>query len=285
MRPCSSNRARDESPNFSPQAEADVRQSLVEHLQRSPRLAGLNRSRWWLDGLRQAAQLLANYTLTGIWKLLQRWGLRYKRGRTYVHSPDPLYNLKMAYLDAARAQSQGRPEHTVLLYMDEFTYMRRASVARAYAGRGAVQAKANTGYKTNTSCRIAACLNHVSGRVVAVQRRRFDRNTLLRFFRQVERSYPNAERIFIALDNWPPHFHPDIHFGLANSKITLLRLPTYAPWTNPIEKLWLRLNQQLLHLHPFVDDWPALKRSVQAWLEQWATGSLDLLRFVGLSPY
>jgi transposase len=35
------------------------------------------------------------------------------------------------------------------------------------------------------------------------------------------------------------------------TQIGLLRLPTYVPWTNPIEKLWQRLKQEVLHQHDF----------------------------------
>jgi len=33
--------------------------------------------------------------------------------------------------------------------------------------------------------------------------------------------------------------------------ITLVYLPTYAPWLNPIEKLWRKAYQEVLHLHRF----------------------------------
>jgi transposase len=42
--------------------------------------------------------------------------------------------------------------------------------------------------------------------------------------------------------------------ALAPSKIVLVPLPTYAPWTNPVEKVWRKLCQEVLHLHEFVDE-------------------------------
>jgi transposase len=64
--------------------------------------------------------------------------------------------------------------------------------------------------------------------------------------------------------------------------VRLLRLPTYAPWTNPIEKVWRKLKQEVLHQHDFGDDWAGLQQAVQGWLA-WAAPA-DLLRYTGLRP-
>jgi len=257
---------------------------LLNMVQCCPRLAGLERSRWWLDGLRQAISWLRTCSLAGVSKLLRRLGIVYKRGREYVHSPDPDYKLKLAYLAAARAQVHARPQHQVMLYLDEMTYTRRPSVGYDYAPRRSKRPLARLGWGTNCQRRIAGALDVETGRFITWQRSRFDRRNLLAFFRALQAAYPYAERIFLVLDNWPVHFHPDILLALANSNITLLRLPTYAPWTNPVEQVWRRLRQEVLHLHDFLEDWSALQTMVQRWLDQWRDGSLALLHYVGLLP-
>ena len=50
-------------------------------------------------------------------------------------------------------------------------------------------------------------------------------------------------------------------------KRTVVFLPTYAPWTNPIEKLWRKLKQEVLHLHRYEDDWEGLKNRVACYLD------------------
>lgn len=253
-------------------------------MHRTPRLLGLPRSRWWLAGLRQSIAAFATLSLGAICKWLRRWHLRYKRGRQALHSPDPDYDLKLSYIQTAFHQAQQQPGKVVVLYMDEFTYYRRPSLARAYATQGHHQARVAGGYRTNRYRRIASCLNALNGATFSWQRASFKVATLLRFYRAVEAAYPDAERIFIVLDNWSPHFHPTILLALQSSRVTLLRLPTYAPWTNPVEKVWLRLNQELLHLHDFADDWAGLQAAVESWLVQWQPPSPDLLHSVGLSP-
>ena len=94
--------------------------------------------------------------------------------------------------------------------------------------------------------------------------------------------YPKAEHISIALDKWPVHFQPDVLAALQKSKIPLLFLPTYAPWLNPIEKVWRKLKQELLHLHRYRGRWTELQERVEAWLVQYDRPAPDLLSSVGL---
>ena len=51
---------------------------------------------------------------------------------------------------------------------------------------------------------------------------------------------------------------------------------------NPIEKLWRKLRQEVTLLHRWADDLTALRTQVDHFLEQFAHGSVALLRYVGL---
>jgi hypothetical protein len=73
---------------------------LTETVHQSPACFGLARSRWSRDGLRQAVPWLAPLSLPGVWQLLWRCDIVYKRGRRYVHSPDLDYPLKAARLES-----------------------------------------------------------------------------------------------------------------------------------------------------------------------------------------
>lgn len=48
---------------------------------------------------------------------------------------------------------------------------------------------------------------------------------------------------------------------------------SYAPWLNPIEKLWRWLRQDVLKLHRSAGNWPRLRQQVNSFLDQFATGS------------
>jgi transposase len=259
-------------------------QVLHDTVRRCPRLSGVERSRWTLATLRAALGWLKPLSLSGIHRLLHRLGVRYRRGQERFHSPDPDYDTKMAAVAGARAEAAARPGPVVMVYQDEFTYYRRPSVAQNWTPKGGPGRPARLGHKSNSQRRTIGTLDARTGRLFCWQRAHADVATLIRYYRALEAAYPEAEVIYVAQDNWPVHFHADVVAALATSKVRLLRLPTYAPWTNPIEKVWRRLKQELLHQHEYADDWSGLQAAVTAWLDKWAHGSDDLLRYVGLCP-
>lgn len=242
-----------------------------------------------------------------MWRLLDRLRIQWKRGRDYIHSPDPAYDAKRAYLTAIDEQVRAAGPRLVLLYGDEVTYYRQPTLAPAYGAAGPTQPLARRSYRGNTATRVVGALNALTGRVSVLQAARIGVRALVQFYEQLCREYAAAERLYLVLDNWPIHFHPDVLAALEPQEwpwpwvrspgatdtpspearplhlpIQLVCLPTYASWLNPIEKLWRKLKQEVLHLHPWADDLDALRREVLTFLEGFPAGSDDLLRYVGL---
>lgn len=199
------------------------------------------------------------------------------------------------------------PDKQVLLFGDEFTFYRQPSLSYDYERAGKTQPLAELGYRTNLSWRIAGALNAWTGQVIYAQHSHFTLKLLVDFYLQVALAYPQAEVIYLVVDNWPLHFHPDVLAALADPSVAwplkrpaswsdapskrarhldlpirLVPLPTYAPWNNPIEKLWRLLKSQVLHQHRFADDWDGLKQRVSQELDKYVQPSPDLLRYVGL---
>jgi hypothetical protein len=199
----------------------------------------------------------------------------------------------------------------VALCQDELTYYRQPTIAYAYAERGEGSPYAERQPCKNTSTRVAATLNVGDGQVHWWQGSRFGIPQVVSFYQKVHRAYPEAERIYLFQDNWTVHFHPDVlvaleaqespwpryrppnwptepraeavhKWGALHLPIQLVPLPTYASWTNPIEKLWRWLKQEVLHLHRLAHDLKALRGEVARFLARFAEGSLELLHYVGL---
>ena len=103
--------------------------------------------------------------------------------------------------------------------------------------------------------------------------------------RGVRAAYGPEPAITLIWDNWPNHHLDVVQAAAAIHRIRLLYLPTYAPWTNPIEKLWRWLKADVLRLHAHSDAWTTLRARVTEWLTQCAYGSRALVRYVGLEPY
>src|SRR5262249_43077709 len=213
---------------------------------------------------------------------LRRLGVAYRRGQEHLHSPDPGYRAKRAAGARARAAARGRGGRVVFVYLDAFTYYRRPSVARCYAGQGGPGAPAEQGCGRNRKRRVAEALEAALGRLTYWQGDKAGGDELLRFYRRLVEDYPQAEVIYVARDNWPAHFHPRLLADLAGTPVRLLRLPTYAPWANPAEKGWRKLKQEVLHRHSFGDDWPGLVAAGGDWRERARADPAGLRRYTGL---
>lgn len=226
---------------------------------------------------------LRDYSDAGVSRLLKRLGYSWKQALAFVHSPDPEYRRKWhAILDAFLAALM-HPDTTVCLFLDEFTYYRQPTLARAYHRRGRSQPRAQQAPRYNTKTRLVAALDGVTGQVLYRQRSKIGTDELIAFAAQIRAAYPDVETIYVVQDNWPVHTLPDVLAALEANRLTPLFLPTYASWLNPIEKLWRWLKQAIIHLHPHAEALDVLRKRVVAFLDQFACGSQALLRYVGLS--
>jgi hypothetical protein len=148
----------------------------------------------------------------------------------------------LAAVQEARRQAQADPQKTMFLHQDEFTYYRRPSVAQTWHEQGGPGAKARQGCRTNSKRRVIGALNALpgqlppgpiasranclpgqlphgpiasranclTGQLTVWQRSRADAKTMARYLRALEEEYPQAEVIYVALDNWPVHFHEHV---------------------------------------------------------------------------
>lgn len=226
-----------------------------------------------------------------------------------MHSPDPDYAAKLAQVATGQALVQRDPSRSLLLFQDELTYYRQPTVAQGFAAATSAGPRVERSHRANTTTRVVATLDFLTGQVTALQASQIGVRQLLRFYEALVAQAPGVERIYLVQDNWPVHFHPDVLAALEPQTspfpwiyprswptepsprarrlglpIQLVPLPTYASWTNPIEKLWRWLKQDVLHHHPWADDLPELRRQVLAFLATFAHGSPALLRYVGLAP-
>lgn len=241
-------------------------------------------SRWTLRAIQATFPWLHDYTLSGVWRLLQRYQLRLRSARVQLFSPDPDYAAKVAHLCHCLQAAAAAPERVVLLFLDEMGYGRWPDPAPDWGAAPLEPAPvAERAGANDQQWRIIGVLNALTGQVNYLDGYIVGRAKVIALYRQAAQLYPQAERIYVVQDNWSIHRHPDVVAALAKwPHLEVVWLPTYAPWLNPIEKLWRWLRQEVLKMHRLAADWVQLKQRVHAFLAQFAHGSPDLLRYVGL---
>lgn len=179
-------------------------------------------------------------------------------------------------------EARAYPGEVIALYEDEFTFYQTPTIAKGYEKKGKLQPLARLGRKGEDKCRIVGTLDVVSGAVVFDHGSKIGVDELVDFCAKIRDKYITARKIYLIRDNWPIHDHPDVLLAASNASIEMVPIPTYAPWTNPIEKLWRWLYQDILHLHRYANLWQELKSLVFNFLSRFEDGSQDLLRYTGL---
>lgn len=268
--------------------QAKRKEELTEQLRQGPREAATRVTAvgaecpapglWTLARIRASVAWLADYSLSGVWRVLQRLGLGLHSAKVQMYSPDPDYLKKRKRLERALRAAARQADQVVALFLDEFGYYRWPTGSRNW-GPNVAQREGN-----NQQWRTIGALNALTGQVDYLDNYIVGRRQVIKFYGQLVQRYPAAQRIYLIQDNWNVHRHPDVLAALARwPQLQPLGLPTYSPWLNPIEKLWRWLRQDVLRLHRSVSDWPALRQKVRAFLDQFQHGADALLHYVGLT--
>jgi DDE superfamily endonuclease len=241
-------------------------------------------SRWTLRTIRVSLPALAGYSLSGVWRLLHRCRVRLRSARLQLYSPDPEYLPKVARLERCLREAARWPEEVVLVFIDELGYYRWPEAAPDWMlSAPATPSLARRAGPTNRQQRIIGALNAWTGRVDYLENYIVGRQQVIEFAQRLNTIYAWAQRVYVVQDNWSIHHHADVRAALTQwPRLEPVWLPTYAPWLNPIEKLWRWLRQDVLKLHRLADNWPTLRTHVNAFLDQFAQGSQALLHYVGL---
>ena len=265
---------------FPPQDEQ--RAQLLRQLHQSPRLWGESRSRWTLKLMGLHLEAVQGLSESGVWRRLQKWRLTRRRTRAHLTSPDEAYRSKVVLLERAKAASAaGEIE---LLYGDEHTFYRQPLAGTVWhdkGGGGAGQPTRKRACGTNTKRRTLAAMNARTGQLIWKGCSKTGVPQICLWLRQVRAANGNR-RVVLVWDNWPVHYHPKVLACASEENIELLWLPTYAPWLNPLEKMWKWLVADVLSAHRHASHWLYLCWQVEQFFERLTKPSVELLRHCGL---
>jgi transposase len=238
----------------------------------------------WTQALLQ--RHLATYhqiqvTQTTISKTLRRVGIRWRRAKRRVHSPDPLYVVKrqrVADLQqlalsgsltseaAAHPRSDEPPRPAALVFLDSTDLHWCPDIGSTYGPAGQ-QVKVETPGLENPWYALFGSLFFPSGEGLYTIHQRKRAAELLEHLQLLIELNPLLFW-FVVLDNASAHTTAAIEtFAVQHQEqMELVYLPTYSPHLNLIERLWRLMRNQVTR-NQFYESLTALAEAAVHWLD------------------
>ena len=217
----------------------------------TPRAFGFLRSRWTCALV--VLLLWRCYQLALSRETIRRWlhraDLVWRRPRPVVHRPDP---LRQAKLRALRRLLTDLPANETAVFQDEVDVNLNPKIGSMWMRRGQ-QAEVETP-GDNAKRYLAGSMNWRTGRLLVTEGGKRDGALFVRHLEQLRQRLRRYRVIHVICDN--ARFHQVSkckrlreYLGRWGHRIVLHYLPTYAPETNPIERVWWHLHDEITRNH------------------------------------
>lgn len=214
--------------------------------------------------------------------MLKRVGIKWKRAKARIKSPDPLYVVKRQRVEELKEKAQNHtltsreathppPNGTkpaLLFYLDSTDLHWCPDIGQTYSQTGN-QLKVNTPGLHNPWLSLFGSLAFPSGEGVYSIHEHKRQLELMNHLQLLMNTYPN-HFLFIILDNASAHTTSKVkQFSQENAHhFELVFLPTYSPHLNLIERLWRVMRHQVTR-NRFYESMTALAEAVVDWFEQY----------------
>lgn len=220
-------------------------------------------------------------TQTTVSKALRRAGIRWRRAKRRVYSPDPLYVVKRQRITnlqqlalagnltsqaSAHPRSDEPPRAATLVFLDSTDLHWCPDIGAAYGPIGQ-QVKVDTPGLENPWYALFGSLHFPSGEGLYTVHQRKRALDLLEHL-QLLIDLDQEHFWFVVLDNASAHTTPAIASFLVEhqQRLELVYLPTYSPHLNHIERLW-RLMRSKVTRNRFYESLNAVAEAAVHWLE------------------
>lgn len=212
-------------------------------------------------------------------KALRKVGIRWRRAKLKVHSPDPLYQVKRERVDHLRQKALRNelssadakdppPEEKParFIYFDATDLHWCPDIGNGYQPTGK-QTKVDSPGSDNPWYALLGSLHYPSGEGFYTIHERKRSAEAVAHFQLLIDSDPDAFW-FVVIDNASAH-HTQMMKTFAQEHCHCLEfvfLPTYSPHLNLIERLWGHMRAQMTR-NFFYDSLEQMAKAVVAWLE------------------
>ena len=184
-----------------------------------------------------------SYSASGMRHLLHRLNFVYKKAKAVPGKANA--ELQRAYLEMLAKILAEKGKNDPHYYLDGVHPQHNTQLAYGWVKKGQDKlVKSNSGRQR---ININGALNAETLEVVIRTDDRFNAQSTLKLFETLEKKHPNADSIFITLDNARYYKNKLVSEYLETSKIKLLFLPSYSPNLNLIERLWKFMRKTILY--------------------------------------
>jgi len=182
------------------------------------------------------------YSISGMTRLLKRLGFSYKKPQAVPGKANA--EAQTAFLACLDRLKTSKEEHDPILYVDSVHPQHNSHPDYGWLPTGEnVKLKTNTGRMRVT---INGALDAESHDVIIREDTILNAENTIKFFKKIESRYPEADNVYIILDNAGYYKGKKLKEFLRHSKIELLYLPPYAPNLNLIERVWKFFKKKVL---------------------------------------
>jgi putative transposase len=242
----------------------------------SPTRFGFVRSRWTCETV--AVLLWQDYRVRvsreTVRRRLRAATLVWRRPRPVVGPKDPAHAVKLGRI---RAVLRDLPADETAQFMDEVDVNTNPKIGSMWMYRGRQADVTTPG--NNEKRYLAGSLDWRTGRLTLTEGKPHQgRNTdlFLAHLDDLRRRYRRYKVIHVICDNAKSHHAKRVREYLAKhrGRVVVHYLPAYAPQTNPIERVWWHLHEEVTRNHrcPTMDD---LLGMVRDWLAADATFPIE----------
>jgi transposase len=212
------------------------------------------RSRWSCEAV--AVLLREDFRVTVGRETVRRWlraaELVWRRPRPTIRPKDPDREAKLRSL---RALLKSLPADETAVFMDEVDVNLNPKVGSMWMLRGEQAVVETPG--TNEKRYIAGSIHWRTGRVILTEGRPKEGRSAALFLRHLDdlrRAFRHYKVVHVICDNARTH-KPDkskavrAYLAAWAGRVVVHYLPTYAPDTNPVERVWWRLHEAVTRNH------------------------------------
>lgn len=220
-------------------------------LKYSPRDFGFLRSRWCCGVM--VLVLLETYELQVSRETVRRWlqqeQIVWRRPRPVVGPRDPRREIK---LQALRQLLASLPANEIAVFQDEGDINTNPKLGALWMRRGRQARVVTPG--TNEKRYLSGSLNWQTGALIVTESLPKEGRSAALFIRHLEdlrRRLLRYRKIHVICDNARSHTSQAVQKYLQrwSQRLVLHFLPTYAPDTNPIERIWWHLHEEITRCH------------------------------------